>query len=584
MGGLVPEDQPMEPPKSFRWLDHPNDSTAVYWALDALYDRAPITFVDAWKLRCTEGSLPFFVQASVGCKRLTARFPWLPELYGIVETRDFMYIVSEYLPISLGFVLTTCPERIFLNEPGLRFMVYQLVSAVVDLQDLSIPYGTLRPATIFLTDSLWVRLLPFPTKPVDTEPIESAAQTATAKWCAGELSNYDYLMYLNILSGRQRGNPAFHPVFPWVHDLKFKEKPMNISAVTTGFRNLRESKFRLSKGDEMLDMTYTGQTPHHLVEPLSDLTYFIYNARQMDVNVLRKYVRHNFEPKEYPSSIARMYQWTPDECIPEFYDDPKVFTSVHENMADLEIPPWAESKEDFVRVHRELLESDAVSAMLHHWIDLVFGFKLSGTAAANAKNVILQHARTQFKVQNRTNMKLVDIFESSTGFFRQLFTMPHPMKLSLLSRNDTWQLFHEETEEETEEESAEELSPREKTPPKTQQSTPTAVPNTAARGVVPPAPRETGDDSKEEEFDDWEFADSEDAHGGDDPAPGGAAAAAAVVEAADGSANDTVCVVVCPLKGVLLEAEILICFYFLHSRPPAVRRRRTRRFVPHLRF
>lgn len=58
-----------------------------------------------------------------------------------------------------------------------------------------------------------------------------------------------------------------------------------------------------------------------------------------------------------------------------------------EAVDDVILPPWASSPEDFVHKHRQALESDYVSAHLHQWIDLIFGYKQKGPAAAEALNV-----------------------------------------------------------------------------------------------------------------------------------------------------------------------------------------------------
>ena len=56
-------------------------------------------------------------------------------------------------------------------------------------------------------------------------------------------------------------------------------------------------------------------------------------------------------------------------------------------VGDVELPPWAATAEEFVRINREALEGDYVSAHLHEWIDLIFGYKQRGPAAVEAANV-----------------------------------------------------------------------------------------------------------------------------------------------------------------------------------------------------
>ncbi|CAG0900681.1 unnamed protein product [Cyprideis torosa] len=154
-------------------------------------------------------------------------------------------------------------------------------------------------------------------------------------WCMGRLSNLDYLLALNFMAGRRWGDGRYHPVVPWVSDL---------SSPTGQLRDLTKTKFRLNKGDKQLDLTYEclreanerpdekgQQPPHHVTECLSEITYYVYKARRMPPKVLTKHVRTQWVPDEYPSSVQRMYSWTPDECIPEFYTEPEIFKMILTN-------------------------------------------------------------------------------------------------------------------------------------------------------------------------------------------------------------------------------------------------------------
>lgn len=123
--------------------------------------------------------------------------------------------------------------------------------------------------------------------------------------------------------------------------------------------------------------------------------------------------------------MPRMYQWTPDECIPEYFSDASVFVSQHENMEDISLPAWCSEPEAFIRWHRSMLESDYVSNHLHLWINLNFGcvsggcvtdsYQLSGEAAIEAKNVPLVQEGVKGLTKN-------------PGFV-QLFTHPHPQRM-----------------------------------------------------------------------------------------------------------------------------------------------------------
>ena len=87
------------------------------------------------------------------------------------------------------------------------------------------------------------------------------------------------------------------------------------------------------------------------------------------------------------------------ELIPEFFFFPEFLVNMNHfdlgklqggkksHVHDVALPKWASNPDDFIRKHRMALESDYVSENLHHWIDLIFGFKQKGAPAEKALNV-----------------------------------------------------------------------------------------------------------------------------------------------------------------------------------------------------
>lgn len=198
---------------------------------------------------------------------------------------------------------------------------------------------------------------------------ESRLSEITEAWCQRGISNYEYLLKLNDFAGRKRNDKSRHPIFPWV---------CNFTSQDDGFRPLNRTKYRLAKGDAQLSAQFLKQKPsYHVPELLSDICYFVYRARIEPKEMLSRYVRTQWVPEEYPNSMVRLYEWTPDECIPEFFEDPSIFKSIHEDMSDLQLPPFTETPEKFVEWHRSVLESEQISNQLHHWIDLNFGYLAS---------------------------------------------------------------------------------------------------------------------------------------------------------------------------------------------------------------
>ncbi|XP_034608321.1 WD repeat-containing protein 81 [Trachemys scripta elegans] len=369
----------------------------------------------------------------------------------LLESANMLYIIYPYVQYCLHDIVTFSPAKLTNSHAKVLFILFHVLQAMRACHQAGLPCGPFSLRDVAVDEKLCTRLRINlreyeKLKEEERDPRADEAQRAeesravewTGKearcttceeelrglvldWVHGRVSNFHYLMQLNRLSGRRMGDPNYHPVLPWVVDFTTKNGK---------FRDLRKSKFRLNKGDKQLDFTYemtkqafaaggsSGEqlhVPHHISDVLSDITYYVYTARRTPKAVLCCHVRSQWEPNEYPASMERMQSWTPDECIPEFYTDSTIFKSIHSDMPDLDVPSWCSSYEEFIEVHRKLLESREVSQDLHHWIDLTFGYKLLGKDAVKEKNVCLH------LVDNHTHL-------TSYGVV-QLFDQPHPRRM-----------------------------------------------------------------------------------------------------------------------------------------------------------
>ena len=235
----------------------------------------------------------------------------------LVFTDKVAIIIQTYHPVSVAQMLKFSPAVLSDVNVKYLFIFYQIMRIYEEYHAKEIYLGKdVHHSQFKVTENLHVQLEPKFT--LQKRKIESSTTMnvdsyiekvslskkggdccylgeATTLWCNSELSNLDYLLVLNHAAGRRFGQPNNHPVVPWVCDFSTKEG---------GERDLSKSKFRLNKGDAALDLTYESGA-HHVTDVLSEITYYTYKSRITDKEVLCRYVRPNWVPAEYPSSMKR---------------------------------------------------------------------------------------------------------------------------------------------------------------------------------------------------------------------------------------------------------------------------------------
>ncbi|XP_062026093.1 BEACH domain-containing protein B isoform X1 [Rosa rugosa] len=246
---------------------------------------------------------------------------------------------------------------------------------------------------------------------VDRRVSLEMAEAARESWRRRDMTNFEYLMILNTLAGRSYNDLTQYPVFPWVL-ADYSSEVLDFNKSST-FRDLSKPVGALDlKRFEVFEDRYRSFT-----DP--DIPSFYYGSHYSSMGIVLYYLlrlepftslHRNLQGGKFDhadrlfQSIESTYQNclsnTSDvkELIPEFFYMPEFLVnsnSYHlgvkqdgEPIGDVCLPPWAKgSPEEFVNKNREALESEYVSSNLHHWIDLVFGYKQRGKPAVEAANI-----------------------------------------------------------------------------------------------------------------------------------------------------------------------------------------------------
>ncbi|KAF8386740.1 hypothetical protein PRIPAC_75882 [Pristionchus pacificus] len=249
-------------------------------------------------------------------------------------------------------------------------------------------------------------------------------QTFTSTWRHGGTTNFDYLMQLNKLAGRSFNDLMQYPVFPFVladytstvldltkpSSFRSFSRPMAIQDrsmeehYASNYRCLEESSREVGGLGTPLHFG-----PYHYGSHYSNCGIIVHYLTRISpfTQIALEYQDNNFDiPDRLFNSIEATWRLasrdsTTDfkELIPEFFflheflqnrDRLELGTRQGgERVGDVKLPSWTPPNNPrlFILIHRQALESSHVTNHIHHWIDLIFGYKQQGPAALKALNV-----------------------------------------------------------------------------------------------------------------------------------------------------------------------------------------------------
>eukprot|EP00037_Helgoeca_nana_P008461 m.75409 g.75409 ORF g.75409 m.75409 type:complete len:965 (+) comp18956_c0_seq1:4339-7233(+) len=279
------------------------------------------------------------------------------------------------------------------------------------------------------------------------------------QWQNGELSNFDYLMYLNRMADRSFNDLTQYPVFPWVvADYTSKtldlENPATFRDLTKPIGALNDDRLAAWK-QRYDDMPPEGGIPkflygthysspgyvlYYTVRECPEYMLCLQNGKYDNADRMFRSIAETWDGVN--NGIADVKELTPEFYMPDgdFLRNVQRLdlgtTQDTQKVDDVELPPWAADAKDFLAKFRQALECDHVSNNIHHWIDLIFGYKQRGPEAVTADNVFYYityegavdlDAIADPSERESLQAQIMEFGQTP----KQLFSIPHPSRRSL---------------------------------------------------------------------------------------------------------------------------------------------------------
>ena len=312
----------------------------------------------------------------------------------------------------------------------------------------------------------------------------------TLAWQTREISNFEYLMHLNTIAGRSFNDLGQYPVFPWIL-ADYTSNVLRLREASTyrdlkwpmGAQNLEQREMMHMKYDDINTMFLQSQNsdvdmgpampPFHYGSHYSTAGFVMWYLMRSEpftsLHVQLQDGKFDRSDRLFDSIDAAWKGCIHNasdvkELVPEFFYCPEIFENVNnlglgvksstkKKIGEIVLPPWASDPLEFVRLNRKALESEYVSKNLHHWIDLIFGYKQRPPHLSSGGNeATVDACNVFFHLTYAGAVDLDELLEKDKALYKQyvnqiaefgqtpaqLFSEPHVKRQSIENADIAW--------------------------------------------------------------------------------------------------------------------------------------------------